>query len=252
MDWKTINGAHIDLDDPSNPVTGSGKMSSLHESNQNKPKGKNSPVNKTPKTAKAPKTTEKTLTSNKQNGNLNKTNFKTPTNDYAQKSSEAFEKQLTTKQYGAIEQYTGQSYARINGFLRGVPGFEKLSTELKGVIKDANAALKSYDLKEDIKVFRNVEEAGYEAIKAAFEKGEPFTEKGFMSTSTDAGTFSFGSNCHIEVEVPKGKGRGAFIQSISQFSSEKEFLIPSGKSFDIVEFDDSDKYDVKVKLRMKV
>lgn len=63
--------------------------------------------------------------------------------------------------------------------------------------------------------------------------GGAITDKGFVSTTYVKGSFGSGMDVNIEIYAPKGYKGGMFVESISEFRSENEYLFNSNAHFDI-------------------
>src|SRR5690606_24916723 len=143
-------------------------------------------------------------------------------------------KGLSNDELDAIFDYTGTSL-EINGYLRGKqPGSE----EVKQQIKHIDDAIRKFELKDDIIVYRNVNE---DALPPNTERlkdleGTIYKDDGFMSSSVlREGAIQY-YDIMFEITVPAGKGRGAYINEISLYKDEEyEFLIKRGSSFRITE-----------------
>ena len=66
-------------------------------------------------------------------------------------------------------------------------------------------------------------------------QGAIVRDNGIMSTAvTRSGAWSSsGGNIGYEVSIPKGRGRGIFIDPISEYSGEQEFMVARGTEFKI-------------------
>lgn len=63
--------------------------------------------------------------------------------------------------------------------------------------------------------------------------GTTFSDAGYISTSVSSGS-SFSRDWVATIHIPKGTP-GAYIDSISDFQGEKEFLLASGTKFKVIE-----------------
>ena len=72
-----------------------------------------------------------------------------------------------------------------------------------------------------------------EQVKAMI--GAVVQDKGIMSTAVTAGAMwdKSGGNIGYEIEVPKGRGRGFFVDPISAHHGEQEFTLKPGTHFKI-------------------
>lgn len=178
--------------------------------------------------------------------------------DFQEQSSSMFEKfyvNLDNEERKAIRTYTSSEYKRINSYLRG------LSSDDAETLKDIaniSKAIEKFDLTENIKVQRYSTRdilKGLDLNDPASLKGKVIKDNAFLSTTTmvrkedDA---PFGKVRYI-IDVPKGKGRGAYIAPISQYDTESEFLLKKGSCFVIkkAEYDEDDNLIVHMVLQSK-
>lgn len=148
----------------------------------------------------------------------------------------------TRKNYReAVIKYTSDYYEPMNGWLRGLMADEKFSIEeletLKQVILDCEKALAKSELPDNILVHR---QAGYGMLDL-YKKAPNgiFHDEGFTSTTPVKGSFS--GSIDIEIKVPAGKGAGMWVDPISEYKGENEFLLNRGTKFKVVEIDESGK-----------
>ena len=102
-------------------------------------------------------------------------------------------------------------------------------------------AINEYELGADLIVYRAADNyivgqtSEPDEIKKRFiDKQLPVSDKGFMSTSAVKGSnhqFVKDNTISYIIKVPKGKGRGAYISPMSDYSAEDEFLLQHGSSF---------------------
>lgn len=129
----------------------------------------------------------------------------------------------------SIVYYTGIGYSKINDTLRK---FKKPDAFLQKDIDNLDSAISKFNLKKSITVYRG---AGTELIggfnSAAdinrYLKGTIVHDDGFTSTSAVKGLGFSSNKVYYEIEVPKGKGRGMWIEPLSAFknTNEYEFLL---------------------------
>lgn len=65
--------------------------------------------------------------------------------------------------------------------------------------------------------------------------GGTFTDKAFLSSSYKPGVFVEHNGVEIQMLMPKGYKNGMFIESVSNYKEEKEYLINAGQKFKIVD-----------------
>lgn len=147
---------------------------------------------------------------------------------------------LTIEQESAIGMYSGDSYSGINGLLRGemterqVGEWDKSESDehkIQNMIPNIESAIGEFELDSPIKVFRTCEEDIF--IENDIKVGSVFKDKGFVSTSTLQEKVASG-NVVMEIDVPAGKGNGAWINSLSGAQDEEyEFLLQRGSQFEV-------------------
>lgn len=151
---------------------------------------------------------------------------------------------LTIEQESAIGMYSGDSYSGINGLLRGemterqVGEWDKYESDehkIQNMIPNIESAIGEFELDSPIKVFRTCEEDIF--IENDIKVGSVFKDKGFVSTSTLQEKVASG-NVVMEIDVPAGKGNGAWINSLSGAQDEEyEFLLQRGSQFEVSEIE---------------
>ena len=147
-------------------------------------------------------------------------------------------KNLTGEQTASIGNYTGDAYSGINGFLRGqmtekmVNSWDALEKiPIKEMIHHIDDAISEFDLKEPIRVFRTCDADVLESLK--LNVGGTFRDDGYGSTSVLSKKVASG-NIVMQIDVPAGKGNGAWINPLSGAEDEEyEFLLPRGSEFKI-------------------
>ena len=149
--------------------------------------------------------------------------------------------------------YTKQAYIPMNKLLReGEAAFQKwLETHHDSyfhgdaaLIREHAArierAMDKFNLTENITVWRGGSNrlvggaTTVEELKAMV--GSVVHDNGVMSTAVTRGGMwdkSGGKNIGYEIEVPKGRGRGVFIDPVSAHKGEQEFMVRPGTKFKI-------------------
>ena len=139
---------------------------------------------------------------------------------------------ITQNELDRTKYYTGAGYADWNDSLRNDDGkgYENFTKGLDG-------AISKFNLDQDIITYRGL---SYGAMEAMFGEATPSIEsinamkgaivsdKAFLSTSIDKSVAkgSFFSDGYVfKINVPKGKGRGAYVNKISQHNGEMEFIM---------------------------
>lgn len=160
----------------------------------------------------------------------------------------------------AIGEYTGEKYEFINDLLRngaqskldrGIPQYS-IDNYFK-LIEETKEAISGYAVEDDIKVFRGV--------RGSFEKGfEPkvgdveVIDKGFMSTSLHEDVtknFMGESSVLFEIDIPKGSKVGSYMEDVSFYDNEYEFLIKPNTKFKVKEvISDANPQRIKLEVYM--
>lgn len=145
---------------------------------------------------------------------------------------------LSSEESSAISAYSGDDYSGINGLLRKEMTKKMVdawnnssSTTIQYKIKNITMAIDKFEIKEPIKVFRTCEEDVFYKLKK--EIGSTFIDDGFTSTSILQEKVASG-NVRMEIDVPAGKGIGAWINPLSGAEDEEwEFLLQRGTKYRI-------------------
>ena len=96
-------------------------------------------------------------------------------------------------------------------------------------------ALAKYNLKDDIKLYRAVDSNAFGGLELDDLVGTIYKDFSFMSTSPTLDSSYVNKNIIMELFIPKGTGRGAYIKDLSNFKEEREFLLEKGSAFEIKE-----------------
>ena len=164
---------------------------------------------------------------------------------------------LTRSQHAAISSYTAGGYEDINNYLRKLNDWESLNSDLMDNMRDdLHSAMDNFMLKDGITVYRSVGRDAFGNYASNLEDliGAEYTDLGFISTSpaysgaNDA--FIKDKDILLEINVPKGKGIGMYVNELSGFKDmEYEFLLRDGIPCEIVSVD---KKGDKPKIKMVV
>lgn len=155
---------------------------------------------------------------------------------------------LTANERDGIVTYTGSSYWDMNNALR-TDSYSSLNrtSRIKKAIDNATSGLEKTLLAEDTVVFRGM--GGADALSKwtgiPIDKlkdvstqqsliGTRLTEKGFMSTGTNAG--SAWSGIQLEVYLPKGS-QAMYVDPISLHRGEYEILVQRNSTFEVQRID---------------
>lgn len=165
------------------------------------------------------------------------------------KEWEAIVKSMPQEQQDAFRFYTGSNYRPINQHLRGIRLLdESYDKKLLDTIAEIDKDFQN-GLQQNTILKRGIDS---EVLEKWGVTGDPkkligttITDNGFMSTSTER---TLGGDITIEIQASKG-ARGAFINSISQFDNEQEFLLPRGSQIEILDvIDIGTQYTRKLKI----
>lgn len=123
---------------------------------------------------------------------------------------------------------------------------EMTGRDFDDVVGDIDSAIGKFELSEDITVMRgmssqDIRRFGYKLDESIV--GRSYSDSGFMSTTTDAEqalkfaqtaveNAGSGKLVFLQLDIPAGTGRGAYVDSISDNPGEKEFLIQRGAQFE--------------------
>lgn len=145
-------------------------------------------------------------------------------------------KTLSDEQIDALGNYSAEYYSGMNGLCRGQMT-ERMAAmwsdvkgkSLKDLISNAEEAISAFELREPITVFRTIESRVLDRLH--LEAGSVFRDNAFVSTSVLSEKVASG-NVVMRINVPAGKGVGAWINPLSAYEdSEWEFLLQRGSMF---------------------
>lgn len=117
----------------------------------------------------------------------------------------------------AARHYTGGAYADINETLRGGGKHQ--------IVDNLDQALKPP--KQSIEVYRGTNMSARRSPNGNIEElqGKVLLDKAYLSTSGGEGGPAFGGNVGLRITVTPDGGRGAWVQDISKFAHEREYLV---------------------------
>ena len=152
---------------------------------------------------------------------------------------------LTGEQVSAIGAYTGDTYAGINGLLRGQMTERMVdqwnATEnmtVQRMIEEITTAIKGFELDEPINVLRYCDPDVLRSLPT--EAGAIFHDDGFGSTCAIDKKVSSG-NVRMNIHVPAGKGYGAYVNPLSGAEDDEyEFLLQRGTDYRVVSIAEQD------------
>lgn len=159
-------------------------------------------------------------------------------------------KALTNMEKKFIKDYTGSDYMGLNRALR-TENQETIKFYERN-IRFLERAIKKYEVTEPFSTYRgmsyrfleSIDEDFYDEISrfGKYTKAEQanmlkdkllgniINDKGYCSTAVTPER-AFSGDVKMRIKVTEGKGKGAFIQSLSKFKSENEFLINKNSNF---------------------
>ena len=145
----------------------------------------------------------------------------------------------TREEANALTTYTGGSYSTINGALRQ-GGTNATARHMQSGMRP---------MPRDMLVHRgcNFQQFNLGSYEQALQLvGKEVTEKGFLSTSA-GGTPAFSGSVLVDVEIPAGT-YGAYVQSISHYYNEKEFVVAAGTRYKVLSVR-KEGYQTRIRVR---
>ena len=160
--------------------------------------------------------------------------------EYSKSQYGMWSEQITDEQARAINEYSGDAYNGINGLLRHqmtekmVEAWDNVSyMPVTKMIEEIETAISEFELTSPIKVYRTCENDVLKNLN--LEIGSTFHDDGFGSTSILAEKVVSG-NIVMEIDVPAGKGLGAWINPLSGKQDEEyEFLLQRGSDYRVTD-----------------
>lgn len=145
---------------------------------------------------------------------------------------------LSFGEKSSIKAYAGGGsvYLNINRYLRGEISLEKYAEKslysietAEKRIKNIKSALDKFELNDNIQVLRVSDANFYKELNV----GSVFKDNAFVSTTTDKSRADSDMVVQMTIDVPKGKGRGAWVTPLAQNKTENEFLLNSGQEYEV-------------------
>lgn len=172
---------------------------------------------------------------------------------YRQSSFGSWYNGLSGEETTSIGEYSGDGYSGINGLLRGhmtekmVKAWDDVSSiGIREMVDHIDDSISRFELKKGIKVYRTCEKDVFESLST--QVGSKFVDDGFVSTTVLNKKVASG-NVFMEIDVPPGAGRGAWINPLSGSADEEwEFLLQRGSVFEITDVSDVGD-DIVVKMK---
>ncbi len=160
---------------------------------------------------------------------------------------------LSQRQRIDIADYCGDGYADINSYWRKYGDWQEINAEkVRAQTKSLDEAIASYNLKSDIKTYRAVQPEAFQEYWGNIQGlvGKEYTDPAFMSTSPFKGSDAVNKDCIMELLIPAGQGRGAYINNLSGFQDkEYEFLLARDSKFKIYSVEETEE---KLILKMEM
>lgn len=145
---------------------------------------------------------------------------------------------LSQDEARAIGQYCADGYYDINNYWRKYGDWQDINAErVKHQTEMLDGVIARYDLKEPIKVYRAIQPEAFESYWDDIQRivGTEYTDAGFMSTSPIKTSTAVNKDCIMELFIPSGKGRGAYVNNVSGFQDEEyEFLLARDSKFRVI------------------
>ena len=193
--------------------------------------------------------TKNRLTEMKDSGKLGDAKIHVdPLKGHSYNKSHLYDKELvsslSSNEHDAIVSYTGNGYFDMNKYLRTGNEVYNKNGETSKKIKSMTNVLEKSSLKEDIVVHRGIGGALPQMLgvdnntlkNKEFQqslRGTVITEKGFFSSGGAMNDAWAGTKIHAK--VPKGS-KGMYVDPISKFQGEHEFILQRNSSFKIVDY----------------
>ena len=167
-------------------------------------------------------------------------------NQYFRDVEEKWLKSLDADAKKILNEYTNELYYNLNAYLRGFPSNYNLN---RGEIEKIDSAIDNFVLKDPITVYRAVT-SSKELAGTTLKKGDQIYWKAYTSTSMDKEAVNGEQYMLYEIEVPQGKGKGAYINSLSEYKDiEYEFLLKRDTTAEVTDvIEENGKKIIKLKV----
>lgn len=175
-------------------------------------------------------------------------------------------KDLDSSEISAIEHYTGDGYADMNGILRNYNEWVEVTranlrdeaVEFEGLededdiedyidrmieekeseasyhIDELADAFRGFETKANMKTYRGLAKNYMDEIRDNLKVGDVLEDNGYVSTSTDIDVAERFGEYVMEVLIPKGS-RASSVDHLTSTSGESEVLIDAGAKFEVAE-----------------
>lgn len=237
VDWVTINGTHTPLE--GGVAIGGGK---LHGKSFSKAKSSKGERRTTITGAKSFADVHDADTffgvrPDRKLRSENREEYDRLRSEYENSPVKKWNDSLSGEETDALMNYAGSDYSGINGLLRGemtermVENWNATGkTDVRDMIQRVESGIDKFELKEPITVYRTCEKDVFESLSQ--KVGSTFRDNAFTSTTVLNESVASG-NVRMEINVPAGKGVGAYIGSTYGQPDEHEFLLQRGTEFTV-------------------
>lgn len=144
----------------------------------------------------------------------------------------------TNAELKAAETYTGSWYREINKYLRSGT-LDQASGFIKDTVKNLDSGIQKFYLKEAITVWRggsNKLIGGAQTVEDINKMvGAVVIDRGITSTAVTKGaSWISDEKMGYEIVYPKGRGRGVFVDPISDNHGEQEFMAARNTRYEVL------------------
>lgn len=160
-------------------------------------------------------------------------------------------KSLTQNETGAVVSYCADGYYDINTYFRKTNGAEFIDPDsMESFARDLDSAISKFELKDSITVYRGVDNNALVGLDLNSIVGSIYEDNGYMSASPIHADIVDRRDALFEIQVPAGKGVGAYVNSLSGFKDDEyEFLLKRGTRCEILSVDLSSEKPI-IKMRV--
>lgn len=237
VDWVTINGTHTPLE--GGVAIGGGKLHGKSFSKAKSSKGeRRTAITGTKSFADVHDAdTFFGVRPDRKLRSENREEYDRLRSEYENSPVKKWNDSLSGEETDAIMNYAGSDYSGINGLLRGemtermVENWNATGkTDVRDMIQRVESGIDKFELKEPITVYRTCEKDVFGSLSQ--KVGSTFRDNAFTSTTVLNESVASG-NVRMEINVPAGKGVGAYIGSTYGQPDEHEFLLQRGTEFTV-------------------
>ena len=145
---------------------------------------------------------------------------------YSNKNYKKWADSLSKDEEFVLSEYTDGKYEEINEQLRS----GNIDKGIQEYVDILDGMIERFNLEQPIQVYRAVPIDIVENIE------DVYINKGFTSTSVDKNAVSSEKLAFLIINIPAGKGRGAYINNYSVHQNDEyEFLIKRNTSFNVID-----------------